>query len=116
MKSLGGIVQLVNDRTKREGVRSLVSVLQELRSAVESAEAKLGNPPVNGYILSSSIVGKREWVAPSSVGSAEPALGTPAGNGYLLSSTTAGVRSWVDPTSIGGGGGGADILEVQVFM
>jgi hypothetical protein len=43
----------------------------------------------------------------------EPALGNPAVDDYVLSSKTDGTRSWVEQS--GGTGGGADILQVQIF-
>lgn len=53
-------------------------------------EPSLGNPGITGYILSSTTDGVRSWIAPG-----EPVLGNPASDGYVLSSTTGGVRSWV---------------------
>jgi hypothetical protein len=62
----------------------------------------LGNPGVDGYVLSSTTAGIRSWIESGS-GNYEPALGNPGTTGYVLSSTDAGVRSWVAQS--GGGGG-----------
>lgn len=78
------------------------------------AEPELGNPSVNGWILSSSSAGVRSWVAPNAhshaiadvtslqtaLNAKEAVLGNPATSGYVLASTTAGVRSWVSLPTI----------------
>lgn len=91
------------------------------------AEPVLGNPPVDGYVLTSTAAGVRSWQAMPQGGptgallavnnltdvsnpaqalvnlGAEPALGVPAATGYLLSSDTAGNRTWVAPATATGG-------------
>jgi hypothetical protein len=70
-------------------------------AGITGKENSLGNPSVNGYVLSSLTNGTRSWIESGS-GAYEPALGNPGTTGYVLSSTDAGVRSWIAP---GGGGG-----------
>lgn len=88
-------------------------------------EPDLGNPLVDGYVLSSTTGGVRSWVSNGASGAyleiannlsdvadsatslsnigGEPDLGNPLVDGYVLSSTTLGVRSWIEMTGTGGG-------------
>ncbi len=82
-----------------------------------SGEPALGNPTVNGYVLSSTTAGARSWIAPGGGGgaptdatyitqtanatlSAEQALGALA-TGFLKNTTTTGVLSSVGQTGTG---------------
>ncbi len=87
-------------------------------------EDDLGDPTTTGFILSSTALGVRSWVANAGVTvvddlttggttsalsaeqgktlqtTKEADLGDPTTNGYLLSSTALGVRSWVANTTV----------------
>ena len=93
--------------------------------ATELAEPPLGDPADDGYILASTKLGVRSWVAGTGavttvagrVGDVvlvkgdvglgnvanvaqEPALGNPGGDAYYLVSTALGVRSWTAGASV----------------
>lgn len=80
--------------------------------ALNNKEASLGNPVVDGYVLSSTILGIRSWIAQSgSGGGGSPNMQVFAANG-----------TWTKPAGVtriialiwgggGGGGGGTATLE-----
>jgi len=113
-------------------ITGTLSAQTDLQAALDSKansttlalkENILGNPPADGYILSSTIAGVRSWVTPNAGGAAtwgaingtitsqtdlsnalaakEPSLGNPTTDGQILSSTAAGVRSWITPAAGG---------------
>lgn len=87
-----------------------ISDITSLESALLGKEASLGNPTVDGYVLSSTIAGVRSWVASAS-GSGVPNGGT---DGQVLTklSSTDGDVDWETPTGGSGLPNGGTIGQV----
>lgn len=113
------------NRANHEGTQPLDSITG-LQAALDSKEDGLGNPAVDGYVLTSTAAGVRRWVAMTGGGgatnlgyTASPTDGTvtsdtgtdatiPAG-----SETNASLMLPADKTKLNGVGVGAQVVSVQ---
>lgn len=112
-------------RSNHTGTQAISTVVN-LQTELDSKEEGLGNPPVDGYVLSSTAAGIRSWIAQSGGGggtnlgyTASPTNGTvtsdtgtdatiPAG-----SETNASLMLPADKTKLNGIGAGAQLVSVQ---